>query len=153
STRTASWRSPRTAPPPRRGSWAARRTRSSSRSSATTSTSRSAETQPAPRSAGFAAPARGADGAILSDYGYGAIAPAAVAALRASLPSGARIFVDSRHRLADFAGVDAATPNEEELEESAGTVLDSDEALASAGARLRSRMRCACLLVTRGSRG
>jgi D-glycero-beta-D-manno-heptose-7-phosphate kinase len=104
-------------------------------------------------SARLAAAARGADGAILSDYGYGAIAPAAVAALRASLPSGARIFVDSRHRLADFAGVDAATPNEEELEESAGTVLDSDEALASAGARLRSRMRCACLLVTRGSRG
>jgi rfaE bifunctional protein kinase chain/domain len=104
-------------------------------------------------SARLAAAARGADGAILSDYGYGTIAPAAVAGLRASLPSGARIFVDSRHRLAEFAGVDAATPNEEELEESAGAVLDSDEALASAGARLRSRMRCACLLVTRGSRG
>jgi D-glycero-beta-D-manno-heptose-7-phosphate kinase len=97
--------------------------------------------------------ARGADGAILSDYGYGAIAPAAVAALRATLPEGARIFVDSRHRLAEFGGVDAATPNEEELAESAGVALDSDAALAKAGADLRERMRCACLLVTRGSRG
>jgi rfaE bifunctional protein kinase chain/domain len=97
--------------------------------------------------------ARSADGAILSDYGYGAIAPAAVAGLRATLPAGARIFVDSRHRLAEFAGVDAATPNEEELSESAGVALDSDEDLAKAGADLRARMRCDCLLVTRGSRG
>ena len=101
----------------------------------------------------LAAAAQGADGAILSDYGYGAIAPATVGALRASLPTGAQIFVDSRHRLAEFTGVDAATPNEEELEESAGAVLDSDAALAKAGADLRARMRCDCLLVTRGSRG
>jgi rfaE bifunctional protein kinase chain/domain len=98
--------------------------------------------------------ARGADGAILSDYGYGAVSPESVAPLRESLPAAARICVDSRHRLARFSGVDAATPNEEELEESEGVALDdSDSALEQAGRALKARMRCACLLVTRGSRG
>ena len=45
--------------------------------------------------------AKDADGAILSDYGYGAVSPDAVAPLRAALPDGARICVDSRHRLAE----------------------------------------------------
>lgn len=98
--------------------------------------------------------ARNAHGAILSDYGYGAATPAAVAPLRAALPSGARICVDSRHRLGEYRGVDAATPNEEELEEHAGASLsESEERLASAGAALRETMGCQCLLVTRGSRG
>jgi len=100
------------------------------------------------------AAAAGAHGAILSDYGYGAISPAAVPVLRSALPPGARVCVDSRHRLAEYAGVDAATPNEEELEESSGASLhDSEENLDAAGAALRRRMRCATLLVTRGSRG
>jgi D-glycero-beta-D-manno-heptose-7-phosphate kinase len=98
--------------------------------------------------------AAGADGAVLSDYGYGAITPDVVAPLRAKLAPGARLLVDSRHALGSFAGVDAATPNEEELEESAGELLgDSLETLASAGDRLRRRIGCATLLVTRGSRG
>ncbi len=99
------------------------------------------------------AAARGAHGAILSDYGYGAISPAALPILRGALAPGARICVDSRHRLPDYAGVDAATPNEEELEECAGALDDSESRLEEAGAALRARMRCECLLVTRGSRG
>ena len=97
--------------------------------------------------------ARGADGAVISDYGYGAVSPSTVAALRAELPAGARVSVDSRHRLGEFADVDAATPNEEELEECAGGPLESDASLSAAGAALRARMRCGSLLVTRGSRG
>jgi rfaE bifunctional protein kinase chain/domain len=98
--------------------------------------------------------ARGAHGAILSDYGYGAVSPDAVAPLRAALPAGARICVDSRHRLGEYQGVDAATPNEEELEEDAGSALsDSKERLAAAGVSLRDRMRCSCLLVSRGAQG
>lgn len=94
-----------------------------------------------------------ADGAVLSDYGYGAISPSAVGPLRSALPAAARISVDSRHRLPEFSDVDAATPNEEELEECAGVPLESDAALAAAGYALRSRMRSTSLLVTRGSRG
>ncbi len=100
------------------------------------------------------AAAAGAHGAVLSDYGYGAVSPDAVPVLRAALPPGARICVDSRHRLPHYAGVDAATPNEEELEETAGRPLDdSEERLEAAGAALRVRMGCGSLLVTRGSRG
>ena len=85
--------------------------------------------------------ARAAQGAIVSDYGYGAVAPAIVDPLRAALPAGARICVDSRHRLGEYRGVDAATPNEEELEEHAGAALsESDERLASAGRALREAM-------------
>ena len=100
------------------------------------------------------AAAREADGAVVSDYGYGAVGPSSVAALRSALPGGARISVDSRHRLSEFFGMDAATPNEEELEECAGRSLgESDTALVEAGAALRAKTRCASLLVTRGSRG
>jgi D-glycero-beta-D-manno-heptose-7-phosphate kinase len=102
------------------------------------------------------AAAHGAHGAILSDYGYGAVSPATVAALREALPKGARISVDSRHRLGEFSGVDVATPNEEELEECAGrfgALGESDEAVVEAGEALRAKMGCPTLLVTRGSRG
>lgn len=95
-----------------------------------------------------------ADAAVLSDYGYGAISPAAVPVLRDGLRAGVPLLVDSRHALDRYAGVDAATPNEEELEESAGAPIgDSPERLSAAGDGLRSRLQCATLLVTRGSRG
>ncbi len=95
-----------------------------------------------------------AHGAILSDYGYGAISPAAVELLRQTMPAGAPVLVDSRHDLLRYTGVDAVTPNEEELEECLGEALgDSIETLARAGARLRERIGCRAALVTRGSRG
>jgi rfaE bifunctional protein kinase chain/domain len=98
--------------------------------------------------------AANADGAVLSDYGYGAISPAAVAPLRGTLPPRAKILVDSRHRTTAYAGVDGATPNEEELEEAAGQPLgDSTEAIALAGAAMQKAIGCGTLLVTRGSRG
>jgi rfaE bifunctional protein kinase chain/domain len=94
------------------------------------------------------------DAAVLSDYGYGTVTPDAVAPLRARLRQGAPLLLDSRHSLGRYAGVDAATPNEEELEESAGEPIgDSAEKLEEAGDRLRRRIGCATLLVTRGSRG
>jgi rfaE bifunctional protein kinase chain/domain len=94
------------------------------------------------------------DAAVLSDYGYGAVTPEAVRPLRERLRPGVPLLLDSRHSLGRYAGVDAATPNEEELEESAGERLgDSPEKLAEAGDRLRRRIGCATLLVTRGSRG
>ncbi len=102
----------------------------------------------------LSAAAPGADGAILSDYGYGAVSPEAIPLLRKALPAKARICVDSRHHLPSYVGVDAATPNEEELEECSGEALgDSEEKLARAAAALRERIRCDALLVTRGSRG
>jgi len=98
--------------------------------------------------------ARGAAGAILSDYAYGAVSPASVAALRADLPPGAPVLVDSRHDLLSYRGVDAVTPNEEELEESAGASFgDSEEALSRAAADMAKKIGCRTILVTLGSRG
>ena len=94
------------------------------------------------------------DAAVLSDYGYGAIWPDAVAPLRAKLSAGVPLLVDSRHALGRYAGVDAATPNEEELDELAGGPVGDDPGdFAAAGDRLRRSIGCSTLLVTRGSRG
>src|SRR5262245_671936 len=98
--------------------------------------------------------ASGAQGAILSDYGYGSVWAGAAAILREGLGGGAPVLVDSRHDLRGFAGVDAVTPNEEELEEVAGQPFgDSVDALASAAASLMNTIGCPIVLVTRGSRG
>jgi rfaE bifunctional protein kinase chain/domain len=98
--------------------------------------------------------ADGAHAAVISDYGYGSVSPASIGPLREELSAGAPILVDSRHRLPEYSGVDAATPNEEELEEALGERLgDSGAKLEAAGAALRTRMSCRTLLVTRGSRG
>jgi rfaE bifunctional protein kinase chain/domain len=104
--------------------------------------------------AALAGAAGGAHGAILSDYGYGAVSPAAVAPLKSALPPGAPVLVDSRHALLRYAGIDAVTPNEEEIEECVGFPLgDSLEALTRAGDALRTKIACPHVLVTRGSRG
>src|SRR5262249_37568677 len=95
-----------------------------------------------------------ADAAVLSDYGYGAVPKDAAGILRGSLPSGAPILVDSRHGISGFAGADALTPNEEELEEWIGRPLgDSSEELASAARALQSAVASRIVLVTRGSKG
>ena len=95
-----------------------------------------------------------ASGAVLSDYGYGAVSKDSVAPLRRAMPAAAPILVDSRHGLRHYRGVDALTPNEEELEECAGQPLgDSAVMLEQAAAALRKETGCPMLLVTRGSRG
>ena len=95
-----------------------------------------------------------ADAAVLSDYGYGSISPAAIPVLRGALSPGAPLIVDSRHDLASYVGADAVTPNEEELEESAGEPLgDSPARLEEAAEALRRRIGCRTILATRGSRG
>jgi D-glycero-beta-D-manno-heptose-7-phosphate kinase len=94
------------------------------------------------------------DAGVISDYGYGSVSPAAIGPLREELARGAPILVDSRHRLPEYAGVDAATPNEEELEEASGQRFGEAGAnFEAAAGTLRSRIGCRTLLVTRGSRG
>ncbi|MFN7960223.1 MAG: PfkB family carbohydrate kinase [Thermoanaerobaculia bacterium] len=91
---------------------------------------------------------------LISDYGYGSATPALVPLLRAELASGATLLADSRYRLAEFAGLDGATPNEEEAEALLGHRLSDRAAEASAsGQALRERLGMRFLLITRGSRG
>jgi D-glycero-beta-D-manno-heptose-7-phosphate kinase len=91
--------------------------------------------------------------AILSDYGYGTVEPGLLPRVRAALP-GATVVCDSRYRLGDFAGLDGATPNEEEAEALLGGAINDDPArLDEAGRALRGRLGARFLLITRGSRG
>jgi len=89
--------------------------------------------------------------ALLSDYGYGSVQPGMAGTLRDALAEGGKVLCDSRYRLGDFRGVDAATPNAEEAEALLGSALNGD--LEAAGEALRERLDCPTLLVTRGSSG
>lgn len=92
--------------------------------------------------------------ALLSDYGYGSVAPDAAPLCRAALPAGAKVTVDSRFRVAEYRGASAATPNEEEAVGASGLPLDREEAaLFAGGEALRARLDAEAMLVTRGSRG
>jgi rfaE bifunctional protein kinase chain/domain len=92
--------------------------------------------------------------AILSDYGYGAVEPAMLPQVRDALGEGATLIADSRYRLGGFAGLDGATPNEEEAEALLGSTIDDDpDRLEQAGLALRERLGARFLLITRGSRG
>jgi rfaE bifunctional protein kinase chain/domain len=88
--------------------------------------------------------------AVLSDYGYGAVDPSLVAACRAAVGGATgTLLCDSRYRLGAFAGVDGATPNEEEAESLLGARLGDDpEALRLGGASLRRSLGGRFLLVT-----
>jgi bifunctional ADP-heptose synthase (sugar kinase/adenylyltransferase) len=61
---------------------------------------------------------------------------------------------DSRYRLAEFHGMDGATPNQEEAEALVGGNVDDDPGLLRRGGEaLLGRLGGRFLLVTRGSRG
>ena len=64
------------------------------------------------------------------------------------------IILDSRHRMLEFSGVTAATPNEPEVEEALGIKIGQDwNRLRSAGDAIISRMKLQSLVITRGRDG
>ncbi len=89
---------------------------------------------------------------LLADYGYGLVDPSWVAGLGSGTGP---LTLDSRFALARYEGVDAATPNLEELERALDVTLGDDDepAVVEAGRRLRQRIGARAVLVTRGSRG
>src|SRR6266498_3247044 len=98
---------------------------------------------------------RVSDALLVSDYGYGAATPGILNAARNktranSLP----VVLDSRHRMLEFSGITAATPNEPEVEEALGVEIGQDwQKLCSAGAAVISRMNLKSLVITRGREG
>src|SRR5579864_6638863 len=98
---------------------------------------------------------RVSDALLVSDYGYGAATPQIVNAARgkgqsASVP----VVLDSRHRMLEFSGITAATPNEPEVEEALGLEIGQDWGrLCSAGAEILNRMKLNSLVITRGRDG
>jgi rfaE bifunctional protein kinase chain/domain len=94
---------------------------------------------------------RASDALLVSDYGYGAASPDILNAARdkGSVP----IVLDSRHRMFEFSGITAATPNEPEVEEALRVRIRDWESLCSAGAQVISRLKLQSLVVTRGRDG
>ena len=101
----------------------------------------------------------GCDAVLVSDYGSGLVTPALFVRLRGRLAGAggqppAPVLVDSRHRLADFRGCTACTPNESEAEQMLGeSIGDHPARLERAGRELLQRTEAGGVVVTRGSRG
>lgn len=99
--------------------------------------------------------ARASDALLISDYGYGSATPGILNAIRAKGNLGrVPVILDSRHRMLDYSGVTAATPNEPEVEVALGIRIGNDwSRLCAAGERLVSRMKLKSLIITRGRDG
>jgi rfaE bifunctional protein kinase chain/domain len=98
---------------------------------------------------------RASDALLISDYGYGAASPAILNAIRErGRLDGVPVVLDSRYRMLEYSGADAATPNEPEVEEALATRIGSDWLrLCSAGQQVMSRMKLQSLVITRGRDG
>jgi rfaE bifunctional protein kinase chain/domain len=99
----------------------------------------------------------GADAVLVSDYGSGLVTPALVTRLRTAVDAASPsipILIDTRHRLLDYRGLTACTPNESEVEQALGIrINDNVKVLEKAGRELLERTRMRAVLITRGSRG
>ncbi|NNE65454.1 MAG: carbohydrate kinase [Pyrinomonadaceae bacterium] len=90
-----------------------------------------------------------ADGLLISDYGYGvADSRFAKSLINTAAENEIPVFVDSRHRLLEFEGATAATPNKEEVEEILETGFE-----AGLCETLRENANLEALLVTLGNEG
>ncbi len=98
---------------------------------------------------------RASDALLVSDYGYGAATPALLDVIREKRGlEKAPIMLDSRHRMLEFTGITAATPNESEVEEALGIRIGDDfERLLAAGEQIIGEMNLESLLITRGKDG
>jgi len=99
--------------------------------------------------------AQASDALLVSDYGYGAAAPSLLQAIREKRGlDKVPVTLDSRHRMLEFSGITAATPNEPEVEEILGIRIGNDwERLVAAGEQLMGKMNLESLLITRGKDG
>jgi D-glycero-beta-D-manno-heptose-7-phosphate kinase len=96
----------------------------------------------------------GADAVLVSDYGSGLVTPAFVRRLRAAVDVPIPFLVDTRHRLLEYRGLTACTPNESEVEQALGIrINDNLRVLEKAGRELLERTKMRAVLITRGSRG
>jgi rfaE bifunctional protein kinase chain/domain len=96
---------------------------------------------------------RRASAVLVSDYGSGAVGPAAIAALRKLEAGGVPVCVDSRYALRAYAGLTMVKPNEVELEAASGVSLAQPGGLERAARALQRKVDCEVLLVTRGRNG
>jgi rfaE bifunctional protein kinase chain/domain len=98
-----------------------------------------------------------ADAVLMSDYGSGLVTPALARRVTAALRNAGHpipVLIDSRHRLLDYRGLTACTPNESEVEQALGIrINDNARVLEGAGREILKRTAMRAVLITRGSRG
>ena len=95
--------------------------------------------------------AEGAEGVVVSDYGYGAASPGLLRAVRDAAQS-AIVSVDSRLRIGEFTA-DLLTPNEWEATQWQGRPIHSREEAAETAKSLRDHTDSKAVLLTRGNAG
>jgi rfaE bifunctional protein kinase chain/domain len=91
-------------------------------------------------------------GFVLSDYGQGTLTRRIAESIM-RLADGRYVGLDSRHRLLDYPGVSAATPNLEEAAEASGLGVQYEVGIEEAGTHLRAQLGAEALLITRGGEG
>src|SRR5579872_801351 len=91
---------------------------------------------------------RASDALLVSDYGYGAATPQILSAARNKQSASVPVVLDSRHRMLEFSGITAATPNEPEVEEALGVTIGQDwDKLCAAGDEIVNRMKLDSLVI------
>jgi D-glycero-beta-D-manno-heptose-7-phosphate kinase len=98
---------------------------------------------------------RASDALLISDYGYGAATPSILNLIREKRSfNKVPVTLDSRHRMLEFSGITASTPNEAEVEEVLGIHIGNNrDRLLAAGEQLAGEMDLESLLITRGKDG
>jgi len=99
--------------------------------------------------------ARASDALLVSDYGYGAATPALLNVIREKRGvERVPVTLDSRHRMLEFRGITAATPNESEVEDALKIRIGNNwDRLVAAGEQIAGEMKLDSLLITRGKDG
>ena len=99
--------------------------------------------------------ATASDAFLISDYGYGAATPRLLNFIKSNrCLQNQPVTLDSRYRMLEYEGVNAATPNEPEVEEALGIKIGrDDQKLFAAGGRLIQEMELESLVITRGRDG
>jgi rfaE bifunctional protein kinase chain/domain len=99
--------------------------------------------------------ARASDALLVSDYGYGAATPSLLKLVRdRGRLERVPVVLDSRHRMLEYSGITAATPNEPEVEEVLRMRIGDDwSRLCVAGEKVMEQMGLQSLLITRGRDG
>src|SRR5919107_3749651 len=85
-------------------------------------------------------------GFVLSDYGQGTLTRRIAESIM-RLADGRYVGLDSRHRLLDYPGVSAATPNLEEVAEASGLRVEDEAGIEKAGTRLRAQLGAEVVLI------
>ncbi len=95
------------------------------------------------------------DGIIISDYGKGVVSRNLLSELlNLARDRGKIVTVDPKvGHFANYQGVTAITPNQNEAELAEGIFINDENSLIQAGQAIRDRLNCEMVLITRGEMG